>query len=89
MKTDIKQFDEHTIRCRRLGHEVTFAYCRQESDSLPCKMIRDCWFEKFNVNEFLERHYRTEQMQQLRTPATPKITQLWQIMQQAMENNKV
>jgi len=25
------------LRCRRLGHEVTFGYCRQETGGKPCR----------------------------------------------------
>ena len=50
----IDQHDKRTIRCRRLGHEVTFHYCRTQEGCTPCAGILDCWWEAFDVRAFLE-----------------------------------
>jgi len=68
----IEERDKERIRCRRLGHDVPFAYCRVEGgmaansrasdgagvDSgaghLPCPLVLDCWWERFDARRFLE-----------------------------------
>jgi hypothetical protein len=46
----LEQHDADVLpRCRRLGHEITFAYCRRENFGKPCRLILDCWWERFDV----------------------------------------
>ena len=59
-------------RCRRLGHEVIFGYCRQETGGKPCRLILDCWWEQFDVRSFLQAHLPEEDMAQVeRAGASP------------------
>jgi hypothetical protein len=75
--------------CRKLGHEVTFAYCRQEQDTLPCPKIRDCWFEAVDIDLFLSQNYKPEEivhlvhLVHLLNPAKPKMHTLIELIQQA------
>ncbi len=46
--------DERVLRCRRLGHSVTFHYCRTQEGRSICPRILDCWWEVFDVRAFLE-----------------------------------
>jgi hypothetical protein len=41
------------IRCPRLGHEITFSYCIQESGAFPCSRIIACWSVVFDVEKYL------------------------------------
>ena len=84
----IEQHDGRRIRCRLLGHEITFAYCRRPGRELPCGKIFDCWFEIFPVEEFIRAHYSPEQIDRIRAPAPDKITQLLDIIQQARQNQQ-
>lgn len=62
-KTSIEQHDEQVHwRCRQLGGEVTFRYCRKLTDGLPCPRVVSCWHTVFDVGAFLERHYDPEQL---------------------------
>lgn len=76
-------------RCRRLGQEVTFAYCRQESNGMPCRLILDCWWERFDVRSFLQAHLPPEVMAQVEragtSPAPSKVLSLLDLVQQARE----
>jgi hypothetical protein len=76
-------------RCRRLGQEVTFGYCRQETDGKPCRLILDCWWERFDVRSFLQAHLAPEAMAQVeRASATPppsKVLSLVELIQQAKD----
>jgi hypothetical protein len=82
----IDQNDKRTIRCRKLGHEVSFNYCRQGSSSLPCRNIFNCWFETFDIEKFMTQYYNEEQIKQILTPSKPKLTSLVEIIEQARKN---
>jgi hypothetical protein len=76
-------------RCRRLGHDVAFGYCRQESAGKPCRLILDCWWEQFDVRAFLQAHLPAEIMAEVEragtSPPPPKVLSLLEIVQQAKE----
>jgi hypothetical protein len=76
-------------RCRRLGQEVTFAYCRQETSGKPCRLILDCWWERFDVRSFLQAHLPEEAMAQVERAgaALPpsKVLSLLDLVQQARD----
>lgn len=48
------RYDHLEIRCPRLGGEVTFAYCREESSDLPCARIIYCWGAVLPVEAYLQ-----------------------------------
>jgi hypothetical protein len=85
--------DEHDhdlhLRCCRLGHEVNFGYCRQESRGKPCRLILDCWWERFDVRAFLRAHLPEEAMAQVEqaaaSPPPSKVLGLVEIIQQAKQ----
>ena len=45
--------DDRDIRCPKLGHELTFDYCRREGGDLPCPRVIRCWESFFPVESFL------------------------------------
>lgn len=75
------------LRCRRLGHEVAFGYCRQETSGKPCRLILDCWWERFDVRAFLRAHLPEEAMAQVEragaSPPPSKVLSLVEMIQQA------
>lgn len=77
------------LHCRRLGHEVTFGYCRQETGGNPCRWILDCWWKHFDVRGFLQANLTADAMTHLESACasapTPKILSLLEIIQQAKE----
>jgi hypothetical protein len=58
-------------RCPRLGHELTFGYCRRETGGKPCRLILDCWWERFDVRSFLQAHLPEEAMAQVERAGVP------------------
>ena len=84
----IDKHDKLKIRCRMLGHEVTFSYCRQPGGQLPCRKILDCWFETFDVEKFLRQHYSPEDIQSILTPSKPKLTSIVDLIEQARKNSE-
>ncbi len=79
--------DKEAIRCRMLGHEVNFAYCRQVTNQLPCRKILDCWFERFDVAQFVRENYSAEEIAKILAPPKPRITSIVELIQQAKENS--
>jgi len=86
-RMSIDAHDKRKIRCRMLGHEVDFSYCRQVGGELPCKKIPDCWFERFDVEQFLQQHYTPDQIRQILTLPKPKLTSIVELIRQAQNNN--
>jgi hypothetical protein len=76
-------------RCRRLGQEVAFSYCRQETGGQPCCLVLDCWWERFDVRSFLQAHLSAEAMAQVErartSPPPAKVLSLLDLVQQARE----
>ena len=84
----IEQHDNRVIRCRMLGHELSFKYCRQGGHSLPCRNILNCWFEIFDIEHFLRQHYNDAQIKQILAPPKPKLTSLIDLIEQAQKNSE-
>jgi len=76
-------------RCRRLGHEVAFGYCRQETGGNPCRLILDCWWEQFDVRAFLHAHLPAEAMSRVEqahtAPPPGKVLSLVELIEQAKQ----
>lgn len=62
---------EKEIRCRRLGHEVPFDYCQTLEGHTVCPLIRDCWWERMDIDAYLEEHLSPEALKALRHPPPP------------------
>jgi hypothetical protein len=82
----IDQYDNLRIYCRILGHEVPFSYCRQGAFGQPCRRIFDCWFEKFDIQKFMQEHFTQEQIQALLAPPTDKVVSLIELIRKAQQN---
>jgi len=50
-----KSINKRLIRCPKLGDEITFSYCLQESGDFPCARIVSCWSPCFDVESFLKQ----------------------------------
>ena len=74
------------LRCRRLGHEVAFGYCRHEMGGKPCRLILDCWWERFDVRTFLRAHLPEDVMATVErsgtAPPPSKLLSLLDLIQQ-------
>jgi hypothetical protein len=86
----LNEHDQDVLpRCRRLGQEVTFGYCRQETGGQPCRLVLDCWWERFDVRAFLQAHLGPEDMAKVEragsSPPPPKVLSLLDLVQQARE----
>jgi len=81
------QYDKERIYCRRLGHWITFNYCRQENTGLPCRKIADCWFEKLKIKEFLKKNYKEEEISYIFEHSKPKLTSIVELIEQAKKRS--
>ncbi|MDY6825065.1 MAG: hypothetical protein SWH68_14920 [Thermodesulfobacteriota bacterium] len=74
-------------RCPRLGHEITFAYCLGcGDDGGPCFKVADCWWEYFDVVDYLRAHYDEETVARiLDARPKPKVASLLELIEQAKE----
>jgi hypothetical protein len=76
-------------RCRRLGHEVAFGYCRQETGGKPCRLVLDCWWERFDVRSFLQAQLSEDAMAEVEQAAASsppsKVLSLVEMIQRAKD----
>jgi len=79
----IEEHDSRTIRCRKLGHPVEFAYCRVEAGGRLCPRILDCWWEVFDVRAFLETEAPEALSELLSRPPESKIETILDLIEKA------
>ncbi|HOO70834.1 MAG TPA: hypothetical protein PK926_03655 [Spirochaetota bacterium] len=79
-------FDSVELYCRKLGHYVTFRYCRTLAQGMPCSGIYDCAFEKIPVREYMAEHYSDEEIAAILAPPQPKMASIIELIQQAKKN---
>ena len=79
----LSEHDTRKHRCPMLGHIISFSYCRTPGGNIPCKKIFDCWWETFNVSEFIHTHYDEATIQQIIAPNPSKTASLLDLIEQA------
>ena len=82
----ITQHDHRERHCPRLGHEVSFAYCRKPGSDTPCGKVLDCWWEGFDVAAFMAGHYADETIEQVLAPPRAKVLSLVELIEQAKQS---
>lgn len=81
--------DDHKIRCPRLGHQISFSYCRQERGELPCFKTLDCWFEHFDVDGFFRQELTEEQWERAFSRSSKtKMMSLLDLIEQAKQRTR-
>jgi hypothetical protein len=81
--------DDYEIRCPRLGHQISFSYCRQENKGLPCFKTLDCWYSHFLVEEFMRKELTEEEWDAAFSRSTkPKAVSLIELIEQAKRVKK-
>ena len=76
-------------RCPRLGGPVPLKYCRSSGDDdLPCFKIRDCWWEYFDIQSYLERTLSEAELQKLLQSKPPsKIASIVELIEKAQKKD--
>jgi hypothetical protein len=81
--------EDYKIRCPRLGHQITFSYCRIETKGLPCFKTLDCWHEHFLVEDFLREELTSQEWKKaFEGPPKPKMLSLLDLIEQAKKRKK-
>ena len=80
--------NKRTRRCPRLGHDVSFAYCREPGEKTPCFKMLDCWWEIFDIKAYMQENYPEEVLQKLAAPPKPKTTSLLEMIKEAQDRIK-
>ena len=76
-------------RCPRLGNPVPFNYCEVcGDDQQPCFKILDCWWEQFDVVQYLTDNLSEDQFNRLmEARPKPKVASLLELVEQAKGHN--
>jgi hypothetical protein len=76
--------DDYKIRCPRLGHPISFSYCRSENMGIPCFKTLDCWFEHFPVENYFREALTPEEWgSAFQKPLKTKVMSLLELIEQA------
>jgi hypothetical protein len=87
-KDPIEKYDSLEIRCRLLGHQVPFQYCRISNENLPCRRIMDCWWQRIDIETYLRQHFTPEELNHsVFAEPKPKIVSLIELIERAKGND--
>ena len=72
-----------TRRCPRLGGPVSLHYCKScEAGKAACWKIIDCWWEIFDIVQYLKDTLTADQYERLMcTKPKPKLTSILEIVE--------
>jgi len=82
-----ESLDDNRSYCRMLGHYVPFRYCRTVNETLPCRKIKDCWFERMDIENFIGENYTDVEIERIFTVPSQKITTLVDLINKARNNS--
>ncbi len=83
----IEQYDKLESRCRLLGHNVPFKYCRTVQNRLPCSKIFDCWFRRLPIQDFIRNNYTEEELTKILFRPKAKMDSLVDMMEKIIKKN--
>jgi hypothetical protein len=84
-----QKINNKLIRCPRLGHELTFSYCFQESGDFPCSRIVNCWSPFFNIESFLKENLSPGKWDSFaNSKSKDKVTNLIELIEAAKAKNE-
>jgi hypothetical protein len=81
--TEEERFDDRSIYCRMLGHELTFRYCRSTADGAFCPRIFDCWYQRLDVFGYVSSFFSEEEIRGIINPGAPKMQTLVNLIKRA------
>jgi hypothetical protein len=88
-RQNIPPEDDYEIRCPRLGHQISFSYCRSENRGLPCFKTLDCWYDHFLVEEYFRKELTSEEWDKaFKSSGTTKMLSLLELIEQAKKGTK-
>lgn len=73
-------------RCPRLGGPVAFSYCLRCELDQACLKIVDCWWETFDIVQYLKDHLSEDQFARvMNAQPKPKLASLMEVIEQARQ----
>ena len=87
----MKKIKNSMVRhCPRLGNPVPFEYCEICGDEQQlCFKILDCWWEHFDVVQYLKDNLSEDQFNRLtEARPKPKVTSLIELIEQARNRTR-
>ena len=81
------QYDDLDIRCPMLGHPLYFKYCRSTHENKPCRKIYDCWFNRIDIETFMNENFDEATIEAIKSPPKPKVLSLVELIEQAKKRN--
>lgn len=76
------KYDQVEFYCPKLGHHLTFKYCRSENLGIPCARIAKCCSDKIPVEDFINTNYSLDERKQIFVRPEPKMNSILSIIQQ-------
>ncbi|MFO8085717.1 MAG: hypothetical protein R6U27_15520 [Desulfobacterales bacterium] len=77
-------------RCPRLGGPVEFFYCKTcDENKQPCFKIFDCWWEIFDVVNYMKKRLSEEQFHKLtHKRPRPKVVGIVELIREIQQRNE-
>lgn len=66
-----------------LGHKIAFSYCRTTKEGLPCRSIKNCWYEHIDIASFLDENYSEKEQSIIFAPPRDKMSSLLTLIEEA------
>jgi len=77
-------------RCPRLGGPVGFKYCMSGEEEHPCAKVVDCWWETFDIVQYLRDNLSEDQFNRvLNARPRPKVASLVELIAQAKKRQDI
>lgn len=77
----VDEFDDRSLYCRMLGHDLTFKYCRRTGDGRFCGRVFDCWHDRIEVARYLKTHFSDDEISNVLHPSSPKLHTLLNLIE--------
>ena len=71
-----------------LGHSLAFSYCRTPGSEKPCRKIFDCWWEDFDVEDFIRASYGESSIVEITAPPKERMLSLVELIEAARKGKK-
>ena len=80
---------QQTVVTSRLGGPVAFSYCLSCESEQPCFKVVDCWWETFDIVQYLRDHLPEDQFDRvMNAQPRPKISSLVEMIAQARQRTQ-
>ncbi|MEE9119580.1 MAG: hypothetical protein V3U02_13440 [Calditrichia bacterium] len=82
-----EKYDSEEFYCPKLGHHLTFKYCRSENLGLPCARVSKCCSDKIPIPKFLYTYYSGAEVQQIFKGPGTKINSIIRVVQKVNKDD--